>query len=135
MEHDSETRFRNVDLEVSSASDLGWLVDELGEDVTNLYCGPAQGYFLATFEAKHVFGDPDALIGFFCGLVEALPGERQREWKQALLKIFNIGYDGGYAPPAYQSDLRPDTIAAVARIGASLRITIYPAGDPLRRAG
>src|SRR5450631_1208639 len=131
MDHDSGTQFRNVDLEVSSASDLGWLVEELGEDVTKLYCGPAQGHFLATFEANHVFGDPNALIGFFCGLIEALPGDRQRDWREAFLKIFNVGYDAGYEPRAYQSDLRPDTVEAIARIGASVRITIYPAG--LRR--
>jgi len=131
MKRDSETQFRNVDLEVSSASDLGWLVEELGEDVTKLYCGPAQGHFLATFEANHVVGDPDELIGFFCGLIEALPGDRQRAWGQAFLKIFNIGYDAGYEPRAYQSDLRPDTVAAIAGVGASVRITIYPAG--LRR--
>ena len=42
MYPDNETRFLNVDLEVSSASELGWLVEEFGEDVTNLYCGAAQ---------------------------------------------------------------------------------------------
>src|SRR5438046_4522932 len=119
MTPDIETRFLNVDLEVSSAFELGWLVEEFGEDVSNLYCGRAQGHFLATFEAKHVFGDPDAVIGFFCSLVEALPDERRRAWTQSFLKIFNVGYDAGVEPSAYQSDLRPDTLAAVARIGGS----------------
>jgi hypothetical protein len=129
MNRGAETHFLNVDLEVSSASDLSWLVEELGEDVTNLYCGPAQGHFLATFEAKPLFGDPDTLIGYLCGLVEALPDQRRRVWNQAFLKIFDIGYEAGNEPPAYQSDLRPETLAAVTRIGASLRVTIYPASD------
>jgi hypothetical protein len=125
----NEPQFRNVDLEVSSASELQWLVEELGEDVVNLYCGSARGHFLATFETATVHGDPDTLIGHFCNLVENLPGERRRSWDETFLKVFNIGFDGGHGPSAYQSDLRPDTLAAVARIGASLRITIYPAGD------
>jgi hypothetical protein len=131
MERAIETQFRNVDLEVSSATDLRWLVEEFGGDVRNLYCGSAHGHFLATFETDAIAGDPDTLIGFFCNLVENLPQEGRRAWDEALLRIFNIGYDAGYEPRAYQSDLRPDTVAAISRIGASVRITIYPAG--LRR--
>lgn len=125
----NETEFRNVDLEVSSASDLRWLVEELGEDVVNLYCGPAHGHFLATFETHAVRGDPDTMIAFFCHLVENFPDEMRRAWDEAFLRIFDIGYDSGHAPQAYQSDLRPETLAAAARIGASLRITIYPQGE------
>ena len=127
MNYDTQTRFLNVDLEVSSASDLTWLVEELGEDVSNLFCGPAQGHFLATFEADPMSADPDGLIGYLCGLIEGLSDEQRRVWDQAFLKIFDIGYQVGNEPPAYQSDLRPETLAAIVRIGASVRITIYPA--------
>ena len=120
-------RFRNVDLEVSSASDLGWLADEFGEDAVNLYCGSAHGHFLATFETDKPREDADAAIAYFCNLVDNLSEEGRRGWDSAFLKIFDIGYDGGDAPPAFQSDLRPETLAAASRIGASLRITIYPA--------
>ena len=133
MNRSNETRFLNVDLEVSSAAELDWLVEEFGEDVSNLYCGPAQGHFLATFEARPFSGDANTLIEHLCGLVEALADERRQVWDQAFLKIFDIGYEAGDEPRAYQSDLRPETIAAVARIGASLRITIYPASDSSRR--
>src|SRR5262245_54167589 len=68
-----ETQFLNVDLEVTSASDLSWLVEELGEDVVNLYCGPARGHFLATFETTETSADPNTRIGTFCLLVENLP--------------------------------------------------------------
>ena len=126
----SEVHFLNVDLEVSSRSDLQWLVEEFGEDVVNLHCGGARGHFLATFEAGALHGDPNTLIGYFCNLVENLSADGRRGWDEAFLKVFDIGYDSGTEPKSYQSELRPETIAAVARIGASLRITIYPADSP-----
>jgi hypothetical protein len=131
----SEVHFLNVDLGVSSKIDLQWLVDEFGEDVVNLHCGRGRGHFLATFEAGVPLGDPDSLIGYFCNLVDNLPVEPRRAWNEAFLKVFDIGYDSGVTQKAYQSELRPETIAAVARIGASLRITIYPAAmdAPVRR--
>jgi hypothetical protein len=129
MNRSAETRFLNVDLEVSSESDLNWLVEEFGEDVSNLYCGPDQGHFLAMFEGDPLVGDPDGLIRYLCNLVENLSDEQRRVWNQAFLKIFDIGYQVGSEPPAYQSDIRPETLAAVVRIGASVRITIYPARD------
>jgi hypothetical protein len=131
----SETGFRNVDLEVSSSSDLQWLVDEFGEDAMNLYCGPARGHFLATFETPVVRGDPDSRIGSFCNLVENLPDVARLAWDEAFLRVFDIGYDAGETPRAYQCDLRPETLAAVARIGASLRITIYSANRSIEKAG
>lgn len=124
--------FLNVDLEVASRTELRWLVEEFGADAVNLYCGPARGHFLATFEAPAGHRDPDSLIGHFCTLVENMPGAARRAWDAAFQRVFDIGYEAGVSPTSHQSDLRSDTIAAAARIGASLRITIYPPGpaDP-----
>ena len=124
--HDG-VRFLNVDLEVRGRDELKWLVTEFGEDVVNLYCGEAQGHFLATFECDQVRGDPDSVVGYFCHLVDNLSTDARRSWDDLLSRVFNIGFDGGIGPSAYESELRPETIAAVARIGASLQITIYPA--------
>lgn len=123
----SEVRFLNVDLEVSSRTDLEWLVEEFGGDATKLYCGPSRGHFVATFEIPGLSGEANGLIGNFCHLVENLPVDARRAWDDAFLKVFDIGYESGSAPKSYQSELRPETVAAVARIGASLRITVYPA--------
>ena len=126
----NEVRFLNVDLEVRGRDDLTWLVTEFGGDVDNLYCGEAQGHFLATFECSRVRGDPDSVVGYFCNLVDNLPTDARLAWDGLLARVFNIGFDGGIGQTCYQSELRPETIAAVARIGASLQITIYPAAMP-----
>ena len=124
----SEIRFLNVDLEVSSRSELTWLVDEFGDDAISLHCGRAQGHFHAAFEAA-VQGDPNTLIDHFCRLVENMSARGRAAWNETFLRVFDIGYDSGSAPSAYCSELRPETIAAVARVRASLRVTIYPAAD------
>ena len=126
----NEVRFLNVDLEVRGRDDLKWLVTELGDDVVNLCCGAAQGHFLATFETGLPLGDPDSAVGYLCNLVDNLPTDARVAWDGLLSKVFDIGFDGGIGPSTYQSELRPETIAAVARIGASLQITIYPALMP-----
>ena len=126
MESLPETRFINVDLEVSSRTDLRWLVEEFGADATNLYCGEARGYFLATFETANVPGDPDGKIGYFCHLVECMPPEARQKWNDAFAKVFDLGYESGAGPYSFQSELRADTVAAVARVGASIRVTVYP---------
>src|SRR5450432_3357145 len=114
----NEVRFLNVDLEVRGREDLQWLIAEFGEDVVNLHHGQAQGHFLATFEAGVVHGDPDSLVGYFCNLVDNLPAELRQKWEGLFSKVFDVGYDSGYGSTSWQSDLRPETVAAVAKIGA-----------------
>jgi hypothetical protein len=129
----SEVGFINVDLEVSSQTDLRWLVEDFGEDVVNLYSGPSRGHFLATFETGGIGGDPNTIIGHFCHLVESMRPRLRRAWDAAFLKVFDVGYESGAAPKSYQSELRPETVVAVARVGASLRITVYPVSRANRR--
>jgi hypothetical protein len=122
----TEVRFINVDLEVCGRDDLQWLVDEFGGDAINLHCGRVQGQFLAVFESSSPHGDPNSLIGYFCHLVDNLPTEARAAWDGLFSKVFDIGYDAGVGPKSYESDLRPETITAIAKVGASLRVTIYP---------
>jgi hypothetical protein len=123
----SEVRFLNVDLEVRGREDLQWLVEELGEAVIHLHCGEVKDHFLAVLEARPPHGDANSLINYFCNFIDNLPAERRATWDGLFSKVFDIGYEAGIGSKSYESDLRPETIAAVARIGASLRITIYPA--------
>ena len=127
-------KFLNVDLEVRSPTDLQPLIDDLGEDVVNLHAGRVHDHHLATFEAT-VTGDANHLIGYFCGLVDNLAPEARRSWDEAFSKVFDIGYEAGVGPKSYESDLQPETVAAVARVGAAIRVTIYPPSKAPRRAG
>ncbi|NER84276.1 MAG: hypothetical protein F6K42_33020 [Leptolyngbya sp. SIO1D8] len=117
--------FLNVDLEIESHQDLQPIVHDFGEDAINLYCGKAQGHYVATFEAPHT-ADVDAAIAYFCALVDALEEETKVLWETAFTKVFDVGYESGLEPRSYLSEIRADTIQKVAALGAALRITIYP---------
>jgi hypothetical protein len=110
------------------------LIDDLGEDVVNLHAGRVHDHYLATFEAI-VSGDADHRISYLCGLVDQLAPEARRNWDQASSKVFDIGYEAGISPKSYESNLRPETIAAVARVGAAIRVTVYPPSKASRGAG
>jgi hypothetical protein len=134
MSTTSELQFLNVDLEVRSSTDLQPLIDDLGEDVVNLHTGRVHDHYLATFEAI-ISGDADHRISYLCGLVDQLDSEARQSWEQASSKVFDIGYEAGVGPKSYESNLRPETIAAVARTGAAIRVTVYPPSKPPRKAG
>ena len=121
----SEVRFLNVDLEVRGPNDLQPLIDDLGDDVINLHSGRVHDHYLATFEVAFS-GDANELIQSFCNLIENLAAEARDCWNEASLKVFDIGYEAGLGPKSYESTLRPETVAAVAAVGAAIRVTIYP---------
>jgi hypothetical protein len=123
------THFLNVDLEIESHHNLQPIVEEFGDDVHNLYCGEAQGHYLATFELHgSLKSDPDSIIYSFCRLIESFDNEAKKLWESAFTKIFDIGYECGSEPTSYSSEIRVGTIERVALLGASIRVTIYPSG-------
>ena len=123
--------FLNVDLDIDSHKDLRPLVDFLGKEVLDLYCGPAMGHQRATLEIATDRSDPDTLIQRFCLLIQSLEGDELDLWDSAFSKVFDIGYSSGLEPSNYRSEIRADTISEVAKIGGSLRISIYPPMEPV----
>lgn len=121
------THFLNVDLEIESHHNLQPIVEDFGDDVYNLYCGEAQGHYLATFELRGASGtDPDSIIYSFCRSIESFDNEAKKLWESAFTKVFDIGYEGGSELSSYSSEIRVGTIERVALLGASIRVTIYP---------
>jgi hypothetical protein len=125
-------RFLNVDLEVRSHVSLQPIVDDFGDNALSLYFGEVQEHYLATFEANDSgsSADADSIIAYFCMLVRSFKPEAKQLWESAFSKIFDIGYESGLEPRSYSSLIRADTIAQVADLGASLRVTIYPPHPP-----
>ena len=126
-----DIKFLNVDLEVESTADLSPLVAALGDDVFLLHIGPAdRGGDLAAFELAEEHGDPDGSLLEFCDPIEQLLPEAAELWRTAHRRTFDVGYECGDTPPAFQSELTRPTIQRVADLGASLSTTIYPRADP-----
>lgn len=120
-------RYLNTDLELESFEDLTPIVKAFGDDVINLYNGQGCGHFLATFEIAALDGGPDSMIQHFCMLAETLKSDEKERWDNCFKKIFDIGYECGDGPNRYSDEIREGTLKRVSALGASIRITVYPA--------
>jgi hypothetical protein len=58
--------------------------------------------------------------------IEGLRRPARSIWARCTLREFNIGYDCGDEPWAYNDGLAHETLSRIARAGASMRITLYP---------
>ncbi len=128
---DDETTFLNVDLDVWASYDLAPLVEALGPHVSDMFTGSAEvdeGAFQTHLELAIGERDPwnpDAAIQAFVRLIDGLSPAAKRLWDEANVRNFDVGIQGGLTPPAFQFSLRPDTLAAASRLGASIALTVY----------
>ena len=124
-------QFLNVDLEIESKTDLAPLATELEpRGVAVLYCGPVQDGFLICLESGTWSGDsagPDATIHDLGRIVEALSVAGQELWRSAFRREFDVGFDATAEHLAARFALRLDTLERIARLGATLAVTIYKA--------
>ena len=126
------TQFLNVDLEIETSEDFQPLIDDLGVNVSVLYNGKReQGVNLACFEVAclHSERDADGIISSFCSLIENLSPESRQTWERSRSKKFDIGFESGTSPDTFQTEIRPDTLGRVAKLGAAVVVTIYPKFD------
>lgn len=140
-------RYRNVDLEIRSQSDLGPLRDGLGESVDVLYCGetePESGTFLLSVElsgcgiscatdsgvpasgSSDADNAADATVIALCKLVDGLTDTARDAWNNAQDRMFDMGFDADAGDARVgQPLLSVEAIRQVARIGARLALSVY----------
>jgi hypothetical protein len=124
--------FLNVDLDVWSATDLTGLAAELESVCVILHAGTTgrgksllSVVVLESLDCDTAHG-PDPVIHDLCGVIEALSPAGLALWYSATVRQFDVGYDAQPGHPAARFVLRPDTIGRVARLGATLAVTVYP---------
>src|SRR5262249_2903410 len=118
-------RFLNVDLDIEAAQDLSLLVHALGPSAFDLHTGPVGAGFETHLELASDAIDPDTAIKRFVELLDALPPRAKRLWNTATRKDFSIGIQGGTEPRVVELAVRPETLKAVARLGARVVVTVY----------
>ena len=121
--------FLNVDLEIESYEDLSGIFEEFGDETIELYCGKHHNHYLATFELNSELLDPDSIIAYFCTLIENFAPKTKELWNNAFSKVFDLGYESGLKPLSYCSNISWENIQRMSKLGASLRITIYPVSE------
>ena len=130
MPVDGTIEYLNTDLDLTSAGDLSALTAEFeARGAFTLYNGRGdEGRCSARFEISSDVSphEPDQTIAALLDLVESLPESLSAIWSGCEMREFNIGYDCGHRPWAFNQGLSSAILARLAAAGASLRITIYP---------
>ena len=84
------------------------------------------GRWHAGLETDEQFNHPEPNIVALVMAIEALDPHFRALWSACTSREFNIGYECGDAPWAFNHELTAATLARVAALGVSLRITLYP---------
>lgn len=84
------------------------------------------GLWYATFETNLQHTEPEANIAAMLAVVESLSDALRGVWNRCELKEFNVGYDCGAEPWAFNQGMSAALLGRIAAVNASLRITLYP---------
>lgn len=90
----------------------------------------ADGLWYATFETSAQFAEPEPNIAAMLAIVESLARPLLSVWDGCTRREFNIGYDCGAEPWAFNQGLPAELLGHMAAAGASLRVTLYPDREP-----
>ena len=128
---DNRITYLNTDLDLIGAEDLTELAQALeAAGVHALHVTNADdGNFYATFETDEKHSEPDANISQMLSVIESLTKPLLDVWRRCTLRDFNIGYDCGAEPWAFNHGLSTDLLQRLGSVGALLRITLYTDRD------
>ena len=129
---DNTICYLNTDLDLTSTEDLTVLAAALeAEGIPPLHVThDADGLWHATFETDTQFAEPAPNIATMLAIVESLAESLRSVWDGCTLREFNIGYDCGAEPWAFNQGLPVELLSRMAAAGASLRLTLYPDRAP-----
>jgi len=128
-------RFLNVDLDVRSDRSLRSLTEDLAlRGMFNLRPSDEQaGEQFACYELDGHASTAQQTLVAMLSILEAMSPDARETWDAATAREFNLGYDCGTEPWAYNDGVGPDVIRRVAELGGALRITLYPEQSSLAK--
>jgi hypothetical protein len=134
---DNSICYLNTDLDLTSEDDLTALATAFrsgGVYPLHVTQGP-DGLWYAIFEtdAQHV--EPESNIAEMLAVIESLAAPHRDLWYRCTRREFNLGYDCGAEPWAFNQRLSAALLGRIAVARASLRITLYPDSEPRTSPG
>jgi hypothetical protein len=125
---DTTICYLNTDLDLTSAEDPTALAAafEVGGIPPLHVTQGADGLWYATFETSAQFAEPEPNIAAMLAIVESLALSLRSVWDGCTRREFNIGYECGAEPWAFDQGLPAELLGRMAAAGASLRVTLYP---------
>jgi hypothetical protein len=117
----------NTDLDLASDDDLTALAAAFkAQGVSPLHLTRGDnGLWYATFEVYSEHEEPEPDISAMLAVVESLGEPLRAVWQGCTRREFNIGYDCGDKPWAFNQELSSQLLGRMASAGASLRVTLY----------
>ncbi len=125
---DGKICYLNTDLDLTSSDDLTALAavfESRGVCPLHVTHGD-DGLWYATFETQDQHTHPEPNIAAMVAVVESLDESHRSIWLGCTRREFNIGYDCGAEPWAFNQGLSCGLLGRMAVIGASLWFTLYP---------
>ena len=118
----------NTDLDLESAQDLTAITGafEARGFVTLHLTHDEDERWSARFEVDNRHSEPEPTIAAMLIVIESLSDSLRALWSRCTLREFNIGYDCGSKPWAFNQGLSSQLLGRMAASGASLGITLYP---------
>ena len=117
------TSFLNIDLDIESEQDITPLVEFWGDELVVFRLEVENGVWFGSFETSE--NTVDDIIEKYCQLVSDLSPELKNIWDGARKRVFDIGFNAGYAPRMYQFSLAKEAISKLSNIGGSIAVSIY----------
>jgi hypothetical protein len=126
-----KTRFRNVDLDISSKSDLQPLVTAMGSKISLSFVGRVKRTYYAHMDLA--IGNPkspESAILQYCKLIRGLSPDAKAAWYAAKTRIFDIGIEAPGRNSYYWTAVSEEAIKASAEVNAQVAVTVY---GPMKR--
>lgn len=125
---DNKISYLNTDLDLTSTEDLTILATAFeARGLSPLYVADGDdGLWSATFETVEEYDEPEPNIASMLEVIESLPESLQALWLGCLHREFDIGYNCDNQPWAFNQGLSNTLLTRIVKVGASLRITLYP---------
>ena len=128
---DNTICYLNTDLDLTCTDDLTELANAFqvgGVPPVHVTKGD-DGLCYATFESDVQHAEPEPNIAQMLAIVESLAEPLRCLWARCTRREFNVGYDCGAEPWAFNQGLSATILGRIAAAGASLRVTLYPDRD------
>jgi hypothetical protein len=125
---DNRITYLNCDLVLQSPHDISTLAalfQNCDMKLLHVTHGDDTNWY-ATIEPDDFYDEPAKSIDALLTVIEALPQPLKNDWLNCSPREFNIGYDCGDEPWAFNQSLSTDLLGRMAKIGGTLRITLYP---------
>ena len=121
--------FLNTDLLVRSRRSLAAFIREMSAKTSllsdSISDGKSRGSHYANIELRARYSC-EGIMKAFCRIIEGLPRDAAKEWREASSRIFDIGLQSGNEHPTYTLDISPETLTRIAKLNAGIVVTLYP---------